>query len=43
MNTEKYIIPNANPGTLSGMDWHPQSPDLNVTEAAQHHFDRIFA
>lgn len=43
MNTEKYIIPNADPGTLSGMDWHPQSPDLNVTEAAQHHFDRIFA
>lgn len=37
MNTEKYLIPNTNPGTLSGMDWHPQSPDLNVIEAAQHH------
>lgn len=43
MNTEKFLIRNANPGTLSGMDWHPQSPDLNVIEAAQDHFDRIFA
>lgn len=36
INTEKYLVPNANPGT-------PQSPDLNVIEAAQDHFDRIFA